>query len=707
MSFYKTYIPLILVWLIAFPIYAVDVDGLLSPSAQELSDSGKLDEPLLNMIIDHGSKDLLTRRYKVLIIPQQAISDNGSNSSLSLLNQRIRSAADSVLGTVRNQNDFELRLRFRSINVIAADAGLQSLLALAADSSVRQIGLDASGRGGLNQAIPQVNIDKVRQTYGYTGDSIEVAVLDTGIDTDHVDLQGIIASQKCLADVCPNGADNAEDDNGHGTHVSGIIASQGTASPTGAAPGVRIHAVKVLDSSNRFSAASIVLSGLDYVINDLPNVDIVNMSLGTDLLFDTDCDTQYSFTRAFSDAITTLRDRGVLSFVSSMNDASDNSIAAPACISNAIAVGAVYDTQPSSYYGSACNEINPAADTLTCFSNSSVSLDLVAPGSPITSTRRGGGTTIYSGTSMSTPLAAACAALIMEHDSTWSVDEIEAVLETSDVIVTDREGREFPRLDCMGFLKKTQDTDGDGVADSSDAFPLDASESVDTDSDGTGNNADTDDDNDGVLDGDDAFPLNASETLDTDLDGTGNNADLDDDGDGVLDGDDPYPLNAPPTLTFTYGDNSSKPIVGITLTLTESDTTVTTLTSDANGQVKLPLDPTATNTYTLAASFTDTGTDPISVQDALYILQHIVELRTLDSLQFKAADINGSGDITIQDALKVLQHNVELITIDNQLVFLDADSDKPLFETTYKPTDTPSIKVYRLGDVNLSFSPGS
>ena len=653
-----------------FPLHAVEVDELLSPSVEELYDSGKLDEPLLNMIIDHGSKDLLSKRYKVLIIPLQVITDHDPSASLSSLNQRIRSATDSVLSTVRNQNDFELRLRFRSINAIAAEVGLESLLALAADPSVRQIGLDEGGRGGLNQAIPQVNIDEVRQTYGYTGNGIEVAVLDSGIDTDHVDLQGIIASQKCLADACPYGADNAEDDNGHGTHVSGIIASQGTASPTGAASRVTIHAVKVLDSNSSFSAASIVLNGLDYVINDLPNVDIVNMSLGTNALFENDCDTQYSYTRAFSDAITTLRDRGVLSFVSSMNDASDNSIAAPACISNAIAVGAVYDTQPSSWNSSECNDILPAADTMTCFSNSSVSLDLVAPGSPITSTRRGGGTVVYSGTSMSTPLAAGCAALIMEHNSTWSMDEIEAVLETSDVSVTDPLGREFPRLDCMSFSKKIEDTDGDGVPDSSDAFPQDSSESVDTDGDGTGNNADTDDDND-----------------------------------GVLDGDDPYPLNAPPTLTFTYGDNSTKPIAGLTLTLTESDSTVTTLTSDANGQISLPLDPTSTNTYTLNASVSDPDTDPISVQDALYILQHIVELRTLDALQIKAADINTDDSITIQDALKVLQHNVELISIENPITFLDKDTNEPLEETTFAPTDTPNIAVYRLGDVNLSFDP--
>jgi hypothetical protein len=85
------------------------------------------------------------------------------------------------------------------------------------------------------------------------------------------------------------------------------------------------------------------------------------------------------------------------------------------------------------------------------------------------------------------------------------------------------------------------DDDGDGVEDASDAFPLDASETVDTDVDGVGNNADTDDDGDGVDDGSDPFPLDATESVDTDGDGIGNNADTDDDGDGVEDASDAFP----------------------------------------------------------------------------------------------------------------------------------------------------------------------
>jgi len=87
------------------------------------------------------------------------------------------------------------------------------------------------------------------------------------------------------------------------------------------------------------------------------------------------------------------------------------------------------------------------------------------------------------------------------------------------------------------------DTDRDGIPDAIDAFPFDPDETVDTDDDGVGDNADSDDDGDGVSDDDDEFPLDPEESADADGDGEGNAADTDDDNDGVPDASDAFPLD--------------------------------------------------------------------------------------------------------------------------------------------------------------------
>ena len=97
-------------------------------------------------------------------------------------------------------------------------------------------------------------------------------------------------------------------------------------------------------------------------------------------------------------------------------------------------------------------------------------------------------------------------------------------------------------LDGIGN-NSDNDIDGDGVNNAIDSFPLDLNETADTDNDGIGNNTDTDDDNDGVNDSEDPLPLDPTEQIDTDNDGIGNNADTDDDGDGFNDVDDSHPLD--------------------------------------------------------------------------------------------------------------------------------------------------------------------
>ena len=163
-----------------------------------------------------------------------------------------------------------------------------------------------------------------------------------------------------------------------------------------------------------------------------------------------------------------------------------------------------------------------------------------------------------------------------------------------------------------------------------------------------------------------------------------------------------FPLDAAPNLTLIYAGDNAKPVAGVKITMTESGGTVTILSTDTNGQVTLP---TAGNTYTLAASLAETGDDPVDLLDAIWILQHGGELRTLTASQLKAADVSGDDEVDILDAIQILQHSGELRVLDPNLVFLDTTTNEALSETTFSPTDTPSITVIRMGDVDQSFNP--
>ena len=145
-----------------------------------------------------------------------------------------------------------------------------------------------------------------------------------------------------------------------------------------------------------------------------------------------------------------------------------------------------------------------------------------------------------------------------------SDDDNDGVPDTNDAFPLDPSESVDSDGDGTGDNADTDD-DNDGVSDSNDAYPKDPTESVDTDGDGTGDNADTDDDNDGVSDSNDAFPKDPTESVDTDGDGTGNTADTDDDNDGVLDSEDEFPLDATKSTTTTTKKSGSFSILGLCL----------------------------------------------------------------------------------------------------------------------------------------------
>jgi subtilisin family serine protease len=396
---------------------------------------------------------------RVVVTLKQTVAGSPSAARAALAARR-----DAVLAML-GPGDFRLTARWSSLPGFAGDLTADGLRSLSNHPDVAAVDLDVPGSGSDATSAALVGADQV-QALGWTGAGVVVAILDSGVAGAHPDLADSIVAEQCFctksggAGCCPNtlteqsGPGSAADDNGHGTNVAGIITSNGTIAPKGIAPGASIVAVKVLDSNNAFSGTAQVLSGLDWIISNRPDVRVVNMSLGTFALYAGFCDGASSFTRLFGTAIDTLRDRGTIVFVSSGNDGSLTQMECPACIANAVAVSAVYSSNVGPFSSFGCTDSTTAADKVACFSNVSSALDLLAPGAPITSTGFRGGTSTYAGTSQGSPHAAAGAALLFQKNPTLTPAAIESALKTTGKAVTDeRTGLVFPRIQLLDAVQ--------------------------------------------------------------------------------------------------------------------------------------------------------------------------------------------------------------------------------------------------------------
>ncbi len=145
-------------------------------------------------------------------------------------------------------------------------------------------------------------------------------------------------------------------------------------------------------------------------------------------------------------AVNALRSRGTLTVSSTGNAANKAETGAPACLSQAIAVGAVYDGNVGTIsFG--CTDGSTAADKITCFSNSSSALDLLAPGAAISSSGLGGGVAGFAGTSQAAPHVAGALALLLQVKPSATADELEAALKASGRPIADSNGVSAPRID--------------------------------------------------------------------------------------------------------------------------------------------------------------------------------------------------------------------------------------------------------------------
>jgi len=358
--------------------------------------------------------------------------------------------------------DLALRHRYRALDGFAGEIRPGGLARLAADPRVRAIALDRGGRGHLAESLDVAGFAPPGGI-GPDGTGVTVAFVDSGIDLSHADLAGAVVAERCFCSggggCCPNGlatqsgAGAAQDDHGHGTNVAGIVTSDGVVAPRGGAAGAEVVAVKVLDANNAFCCSSDVVAALDWILDERPDVDVVNLSLGTFALYAGVCDTADAVTQLFADAVDALRARGTPSVAAAMNGGSTARMAAPACVENALSVGAVWDADVGSQTAFGCTDPLTAADLVTCWSNRNATTDLFAPGAPVTSAGLGGGVSTFRGTSQAAPLVSACLAALFEADPLATADHVEKALRLGAVFVPDAAVQDsVRRLDCASAL---------------------------------------------------------------------------------------------------------------------------------------------------------------------------------------------------------------------------------------------------------------
>jgi subtilisin family serine protease len=384
--------------------------------------------------------------------------------------QAIAKLHDAVLA--RLDRGFVLSRRYQHTPAFAGRITQATLEQLARDPDVQAVQLDHPGSGLLKEAESSVGADKVVEHYKLTGRGVRVAVLDTGVDLTHPDLRDAVVAQHCFSrGDCPplrrNEGTSAQDDHGHGTNVTGVIASRGVVSAPGFAPEVEIVAVKIMDQNNSGQEAD-WLAGLDWVYDNLAmlKVDIVNLSVGTNQLYTPqECDLREA---ALTFAINNLVAAGVTVIGGSGNKGSATALPAAACNTGVIAVGASYDSaagaQPPSGTTYAvesgpafanCSDSPTAPDQITCFTNSNERLDLIAPGAPIVTDALGGATKLSWGTSEACAAVSGIAALMKQCKADLAPADLkQALVDTGVPRVDPKNNRTFPVVRALAAVQR-------------------------------------------------------------------------------------------------------------------------------------------------------------------------------------------------------------------------------------------------------------
>ncbi len=336
---------------------------------------------------------------------------------------------------------FEPSWRFHHIPIIAGKIETDLLDELLNVQGVVFLTLNGEMRIALDNAIGIHHVDTVWD-FGYTGEGISIAIIDTGIDPLHVGLNDfdddpttndpkVVAFYDALDGSGDDGSGETEpyDDQGHGSHCAGISAGTGSvdegplsdgATPyRGVAPGAWLVGVKVLDSGGSGSFAE-VMKGMEWTIDNKIkyNIRAASMSLGGVWLVELTQEQEERITHLANEMVAA----GISLMIAAGNSAAYGTIGTPGAAKDVITVGSTEDSKELAVYSSK----GPTHE-------GQIKPNVAAIGSAVMSVEAnsGNGYASYSGTSMATPMVAGMAVLLLQANPDLQPLMIRTILEST------------------------------------------------------------------------------------------------------------------------------------------------------------------------------------------------------------------------------------------------------------------------------------
>lgn len=438
--------------------------GIDSPGSSIDPAVAKNLDKLRHLAATNGSVRVIVG-VRAAFVPEGKLSAN----KVALQRERIAAMQYFVLNKVALKNSPASTKLFAVIPFMAIEANPAELKALTTLAEVTSIEEDRVATPSDSQSVA-VTAAATGWSLGYSGAGQTIAILDSGVDKSHPFLTGKVVAEACYSSnnsadgatsVCPGGVTQSTASGSampysgacppgncdHGTVVAGIAAGT-NATFSGIAKDATLIAIQVFsrfDSvSNCGSSTPCALTytsdqimGLQqvYALRNTYNIAAVNMSLGAGRYSSQSvCDSSNASIKAIID---TLRSVNIPTITASGNDGYTSSMAAPACLSSAISVGATFDIAGYSNNCAGNNLGISSIDAILCESDSASFLNLLAPGAEITSSIPGGGYQAWYGTSMAAPQVAGAWAVMKQKNASLTVSTGLSALSSTGVPITD------------------------------------------------------------------------------------------------------------------------------------------------------------------------------------------------------------------------------------------------------------------------------